>query len=42
MLAYACFANNGLTDQFFRYSGSTGGNEGDGGGAAPEIPDSCP
>jgi hypothetical protein len=42
MLAYACFANNGLTDQFMEYSGSTGGNAGDGGGDAPEIPDSCP
>ena len=42
MLAYACFANNGLTDEFFLYSASTGGNAGDGGGAAPEIPDTCP
>ena len=42
MLAYACFANNGLADQFQLYSSSTGGNAGDGGGAAPEIPDSCP
>jgi hypothetical protein len=41
MLAYACFANNGLVDQFQKYSGSTGGDTGDG-GAAPEIPNSCP
>jgi hypothetical protein len=42
MLSYACFANNDLLDQFERYPGMTGGNAGDGGGGAPEIPTSCP